>query len=163
MSRQSLIALPLLAAALAGCGGTNAPRTVPDLRGERLDVAEERLDARGLDWEEIGGGNLGIVVRSHWQVCDQEPRPGRRGTTVRLVVERTCTNLELEPPVVPDVVGLSLEDATEQLDDLGIEHAAESEDDDTPLIEHLWEVCGQDPSGGERSSFVELYVERDCD
>jgi beta-lactam-binding protein with PASTA domain len=163
MPRQSLITLPLLAVALAGCGGKTAPKPVPDVRGERLDIAEERLDARGFDWEEIGGGNLGILVRSHWQVCDQVPRPGRRGTTVRLVVERTCPNMQLEPPVVPDVVGLSLEDANDELDELRIGHDTQPEEGETPIVEHLWEVCGQDPTAGERSSFVDLYVERDCD
>jgi hypothetical protein len=47
---------------LAGCGETSKPRRVPDVRGQRLDLAEDRLDARGLDWEEIGGGTLGIVI-----------------------------------------------------------------------------------------------------
>ena len=61
---------------LAGCGGTAKPKPVPDVRGQRLDLAEDRLDVRGLDYEEIGGGNLGIVIRSHWWVCDQAPAPG---------------------------------------------------------------------------------------
>jgi hypothetical protein len=30
------------------------------------------------------------VVRSHWYVCDQEPRPGKKARTVRLIVERDC-------------------------------------------------------------------------
>jgi hypothetical protein len=77
-----------LAALLAGCGGTAQPKRVPNVRGERLDVAEARLDARGLDWEEVGGGTFGVVVRSHWYVREQIPAPGRKATTVRLVVER---------------------------------------------------------------------------
>jgi hypothetical protein len=36
------------------------------------------------------------------------------------------------------------------------------DDDDVPLVEHLWEVCYQDPSPGARGSYVELYVDRDC-
>jgi len=81
------IAVILLALALAGCGAAPQPRRVPDVRGQRLDIAEARLDARGLRWEEIGGGVFGVVVRSHWYVEDQIPLPGRRATTVRLVVE----------------------------------------------------------------------------
>ena len=60
------------------------------------------------------------------------------------------------------MIGESLEDAEEKLDDLGIGHDVETYDDE-PLVEHLWEVCDQDPGWGERASFVELYVERDCD
>jgi PASTA domain-containing protein len=78
----------ILVLLVAGCGGTAAPKRVPDVRGERLDVAEARLDARGLGWEEVGGGTFGVVVRSHWYVREQLPEPGRKATTVRLVVER---------------------------------------------------------------------------
>jgi beta-lactam-binding protein with PASTA domain len=156
---------PFLAAILllAGCSEAAKPKRVPDLRGQRLDLAEDRLQARGLDWEEIGGGSLGIVIRSHWQVCDQEPKPGRLGRTVKLVVERECPDIPPQPPFVPDVIGLSLEDANHELDDLGFAHDAETYDDDVPLVEHLWEVCGQDPAPGTRGLYVELYVDRDCD
>jgi hypothetical protein len=51
-------------------------------------VAEARLDARGLGWEEIGGGTFGVIVRSNWYVREQIPAPGHTATTVRLVVER---------------------------------------------------------------------------
>jgi hypothetical protein len=81
-------ALILLTLALAGCGGMPQAKRVPDVRGQRLDVAEARLDARGLRWEEVGGGVFSVVVRSHWYVEDQVPLPGRRATTVRLVVAR---------------------------------------------------------------------------
>jgi hypothetical protein len=80
MRKALVIALAML---LAGCGGTAHPK-----RGERLDVAEARLDARGLGWEEVGGGTFGVVVHSHWYVREQIPAPGRKATTVRLVVER---------------------------------------------------------------------------
>jgi beta-lactam-binding protein with PASTA domain len=148
---------------LAGCAEPTKPKRVPDIRGQRLDLAEDRLQARGLDWEEIGGGSLGIVIRSHWWVCDQVPRPGRLGRTVKLVVERECPAARPQPPFVPEVTGLSLEDATDELDGLGIAHDAETYDDDVPLVEHLWEVCSQDPTPGARGSYVELYVDRNCD
>jgi hypothetical protein len=83
-----ITALILLAFVLAGCGSTPQPKRVPDVRGQRLDVAEARLDARGLRWEEVGGGVFGVVLRSNWYVEDQIPLPGKRATTVRLVVVR---------------------------------------------------------------------------
>ena len=73
---------------LAGCGGTAQSKRVPNVRYERLDVAEARLDARGLGWEEVGGGALGVIVRSNWYVREQIPKAGTKATTVRLVVER---------------------------------------------------------------------------
>ena len=76
---------------LAACGdGRPEPHRVPDVREERLDIAEARLRDRGLEWEELGGGVLGILVRSNWQVCDQDPRPGTKARTVQLIVERDC-------------------------------------------------------------------------
>src|SRR2546421_13043966 len=74
----------LVALVLAGCGATPHARRVPDVRGQRLDLAEARLDARGLRWEELGGGVFGVVGRSNWYVEDQVPLPGRRATTGRL-------------------------------------------------------------------------------
>ena len=81
-------ALILVLMLVAGCGGAGQAKRVPDVRGQRLDLAEARLDARGLRWEEVGGGVFGVVVRSNWYVEDQIPLPGKRATKVRLVVVR---------------------------------------------------------------------------
>jgi hypothetical protein len=79
----------ILAAALAGgCGGEAKP--VPDVEGKRLDVAQEILDDEGLEYEVIGGGALGVIVRSNWEVCDQRPRAGVEAQSVNLVVARSC-------------------------------------------------------------------------
>ena len=85
MRTALLIALVVL---VAGCGGAAVPKRVPNVRWERLDVAEARLEARGIGWEEVGGGTFGVIVRSNWYVREQIPRAGARATTVRLVVER---------------------------------------------------------------------------
>lgn len=82
------IALFICVAAVAGCGETPTPKRVPDVKYERLDVAEARLEARGLQWEEIGGGAFGVVVRSNWYVREQIPKAGKQATVVKLVVER---------------------------------------------------------------------------
>jgi beta-lactam-binding protein with PASTA domain len=155
---------------LTGCGSSE-PRRVPDVRGQRLDVAERHLLDRGLDIDEIGGGALGVVVRSNWTVCAQEPPPGRRATTVRLIVDRSCpapTEPPVPaggPPVMPSVLGESLEDAKERLDVLGISYDAVNREDpdDEPLVDRLWTVCDQAPEPGAASTQVTLYVEHFCD
>jgi len=140
-----------------GCGGRSSPQRVPDLRGERLDIAEERLDARGLDFEELGGGAFGILVRSNWYVCSQEPRPGTTAQSVRLIVERDC-------PVstVPSVLGLRLDRAAALLEARDIDYRALTRGGNTPLALRRWQVCEQEPYPGAYASFVELEVARDC-
>jgi beta-lactam-binding protein with PASTA domain len=68
-----------------------AATSVPDLVGERLDVAEDDLQEKGLDYKEIGGGTFGIVVLSNWEVCETKPSAGDdvgQGDEVKLIVER---------------------------------------------------------------------------
>ena len=66
-----LFALAIVCAlAATGCGG-NDPTVVPDVAGERLDVAVEELEDEGLAYEVIGGGAFGVVVKSNWRVCSQ--------------------------------------------------------------------------------------------
>ena len=83
-----LAAFPFLVAACGG--GSSQAHRVPDVRGERLDVAEQLLRDRGLDYSELGGGTFGILVRSNWEVCEQHPNPGTRARQVRLIVDRDC-------------------------------------------------------------------------
>ena len=62
---------------------------MPKLKGERLDVAEDLLNEKGLKHKEIGGGSFGVVDRSAWEVCETRPGAGKRTkTTVRLIVDR---------------------------------------------------------------------------
>lgn len=73
-------------------GGTVIVKTaVPQLVGERLDVALERLDRAGFDPDVEGGGVFGIVDESNWEVVFQEPGPGvvlEQGSSVHVQVER---------------------------------------------------------------------------
>jgi hypothetical protein len=76
-----------------------------------------------------------------------------------------CGDEEDRRPVgngVPDVVGLSLEDAKEVLDDAGITYYVGTPSGQTPVIDHLWEVCDQDPAPGAEAWKVELAVDREC-
>ena len=84
---------------------------------------------------------------------------------VLLLVASGCRAEEHERPVangVPDVVGLSLEDAKETLDDAGVYYEVRAPEGQTPLIDHLWEVCAQHPAAGADAFEVELDVDREC-
>jgi hypothetical protein len=61
----------------------------PNVTGQRLDVAEMHLDAKRLRYREVGGGTFGVVVRSNWNVCSQEPSAGAKNPgRVNLIVGR---------------------------------------------------------------------------
>jgi beta-lactam-binding protein with PASTA domain len=64
---------------------------VPDVVGLRLDVAREQLEGDGFEVEASGGGVLGIVVESNWEVQAQTPTAGTRrdpGAAVEVFVDR---------------------------------------------------------------------------
>ena len=161
LSARIFLGALLVGVAAAGCGSRAAPQIVPNVTGVSLDAAEARLDARRIDHVIAGGGVFGVIVRSHWQVCDQEPRAGRRASEVVLVVERACsTGPSRRAEVVPDVEYESLDDAEAELREAGLGYDVVP--DGVIFIRANWSVCDQDPASGEWSSTVELYVERDC-
>jgi beta-lactam-binding protein with PASTA domain len=63
---------------------------------------------------------------------------------------------------VPDVVGLSLEDAKETLDEAGFSYEVRAPEGQHPLIDHLWQVCEQHPLPGTDATELELDVDREC-
>lgn len=73
-------------------GGTVITKVrVPELVGQRLDVALDRLTRSGFDPDVEGGGLLGVVVEANWEVVAQDPAPGgflEQGSTVRVEIER---------------------------------------------------------------------------
>jgi hypothetical protein len=148
----------LLGAALllacAGCGKT-VPKRVPDVTGERLDVAENTLDALGLHYRTVGGGVFGIVLRGRWHVCEQIPKPPAVAATVVLTVERACA--------APGVVGETLANARDELSRAGFLTRAHSLDGNAIVVESHWTVCRQSVSeGAGDGKAVDLYVAHDC-
>ena len=153
----SLLAGAVLA---GGCGGT--ANRVPDVEGDRLDVAQEQLDDAGLGYEVIGGGTLGVVVRSNWRVCDQDPAPGKRAKSVELRVARSCAGPQ-PFETVPYVIGLPLDEAKGKLERRGLDYDVQEQGLGEVLVESNWTVCDQWPYSGERAGAVQLYVEHVCD
>lgn len=82
---------------LAGCGGSDEdPATapvMPDVGGQQLDVALSDIKSAGFedDVDVDGGGILGVVDESNWQVCEQSPAAGEPITDApKLTVDRSC-------------------------------------------------------------------------
>lgn len=73
-------------------GGTVIVSTaVPDVTGQPLDVAKERLTRAKFEADVQGGGTFGVLVEENWRVSSQAPGPGtqlEQGSSVRLVIER---------------------------------------------------------------------------
>ena len=149
-----------VALAVAGCG--RDVHRAPDVTGQRLDVAQERLEAVGLSYDTVGGGTFGVVIRSHWFVCEQEPKRGTLTKTVRLVVSRSCPEPRPTPGIVPNVTGWRLDVAEDELERLGFRFEAYPTDDGSIVVRENWTVCEQYPGGGESGASVELHVRHDC-
>jgi eukaryotic-like serine/threonine-protein kinase len=117
--------------------------TVPDLSGQTLDDARERLRDLGLEAdvsrEESEDAEAGTVLR-------QEPEAGSavdEGSTVELIVAE-----EPEAVEVPDVEGESQERAAELLSGAGLEVDVETVAVEQPSQDGV--VQSQSPGGGER-------------
>ena len=147
-TRYAAVGLLLLAGASA-CGGHAT--AVPDVTGERLDAAEDALDAAGLRYRTVGGGTFGIVIRSRWIVCRQSPAPKRVARSVTLFVARSCS--------VPGVVGLRLDDAEDVLEEAGYGIEVHSLDSGPVIVRHFWNVCSQSESD---ANTVDVFVAHDC-
>jgi beta-lactam-binding protein with PASTA domain len=157
--KVNAVLLVFLLVVAAGCGSERRRQVVPDVRGERLDVAERQLDATGLEFDRLGGGAFGILVRSHWFVCSQQPHAGKLASKVTLVVDRSCP--PVAPPVVPDLVGLRVRHAEVLLAKLDVRFEA------VPLptaarVASDWVVCDQQPPGGERAAELTLFAAPSC-
>jgi hypothetical protein len=92
VTRAGAVQTVTVASSAITTGGTVIVKTaVPDLVGQRLDVAKDRLQSSGFDADVSGGGLLGIVVDSNWQVVTQDPGPGvmlQQGSSVHIHVEK---------------------------------------------------------------------------
>lgn len=74
---------------------TDAPATMPDLRGRSLRVAHEALGLRTTVNATDAKSGRAIVLAASWQVCTQDPAPGAPfdGSAVTLTVVKfgeTC-------------------------------------------------------------------------
>lgn len=87
------VAVPIvLLIGLSACSSGPDPK-MPGVVGRQLDVALQDIKTAGFQGEVdvAGGGMLGIIDKSNWQVCEQSPQAGQAVTTTPHVnVKRTC-------------------------------------------------------------------------
>lgn len=140
------------------------PDGIPYVVGRDLQKARDAVWMAGYHYikphDALGRGRVQLLY-SNWQVCDQDPGPGKtdKGTTVRLGVVRTNEDCPAQPiptaepsapdGVMPAVVGRSVNvvrdalrgDAKIDIDDLRGSRPV--------IIENHWQVCTQIPAAGE--------------
>jgi hypothetical protein len=90
------------------------------------------------------------------------------GTLSAVVIAAGCGATEphhraVRPARAPDLVGVNLDDAEEQLGRLDIPYRVVTPDGEEVWVEHFWTVCDQTPAAGAKARTVELDVDRDCD
>jgi hypothetical protein len=73
--------------------GTVITRTlVPNVVGQRLDIAKRQLELRRFEVDVDGGGGiLGVIRERNWHVSAQRPAAGtylEQGSSVRVTIER---------------------------------------------------------------------------
>lgn len=155
---------------------------MPDIVGERLDVAKSDLSAAGVSEDKVevvGGGSLGVVDESNWTVCEQAPPPGSTAEDVRVLVNRVCVDEEspegadtpattaeapAEPPsasgdsdlmTLPNAVGMQLQLAQDTMQAAGF-FVLTSHDatgqNRLQVSDRNWKVCNQIPPGGSEVS-----------
>jgi hypothetical protein len=67
--------------------------TVPDVVHGQLDLVHDYLDGLGISHDTSGGGLLGILDNSSWQVCATDPPVGAPladGDFVELYAQHSC-------------------------------------------------------------------------
>jgi serine/threonine protein kinase len=70
-----------------------APVAMPDVIGGRVDYVQDYLDGLGIDHDTVGGGILGILDESSYQVCASAPRPDNTlevGHKATLYADHSC-------------------------------------------------------------------------
>ena len=82
---------PIVLLGLVGCGGDKPP-LMPSVVDLKLDVALSDIERAGFsnEVEVLGGGLLGVIDKSNWTVCQQEPAAGQDVEKPRLTVDRAC-------------------------------------------------------------------------
>lgn len=136
---------------------------MPQVVGLDLQKARDAVWFAGYHFikshDALGRGRMQLLL-SNWQVCDQNPGPGKidKDTTVRLGVVRKdedcpTTPLPTAKPsapdgIMPDVLGRSVNVVRSALRDEVKVDADDLKSGRAIIVENHWQVCTQDPAPG---------------
>jgi beta-lactam-binding protein with PASTA domain len=99
--QQALIVFGLLAVIGSVLPDQTKPASaLPDVVGQRLDVAKEKLASAGVEDDDVkvlGGGTFGVLAESNWTVCEQSPAAGTKASSAQVTVARTCGGASSTP------------------------------------------------------------------
>jgi Domain of unknown function (DUF4839)/PASTA domain len=100
-----IVAIAAAAMSVTGCSGGDAVM-MPDVVGKRLDVAISDVKRAGIEDEVdvVGGGLFGVLDKSNWTVCSQDPASGAPISKAppRVTVERECDSESAASPEPPE-------------------------------------------------------------
>jgi beta-lactam-binding protein with PASTA domain len=163
--------------ALVGCEKKEA--AVPNVIGQRLDLAQSHMKDAGLKYEAIGGGTFGILDESNWTVCSTEPVAGQKSSdkAVKLIVDRVCSTSQsgtvnqsssstttTSPSAgavsegsitVPNVVGKDLQTAQDTMQAAGLRNLTSHDSTGQgrlQLVDRNWKVTEQSPAAGTKAN-----------
>ena len=100
MRALRLVVALVVLTGLVGCGASR-PHVMPPVVGLKLDVALSDIERAGFskEVEVLGGGIFGVLDKSNWTVCDQQPAAGVEITDQpRLTVDRACGEASAPSP-----------------------------------------------------------------
>jgi hypothetical protein len=97
------------------------------------------------------------------------PRILRRMSVLRISIAvlavlacAACGSRAVEPKPVPDLVGMNLQQAEDELDSRGLGHDAVGGGTFGIVVRSNWQVCRQVPVAGKKAKAVTLHLARGC-
>lgn len=136
------------------------PITVPDFKGQSLNLATSQAESVGLNDDNILSKSVSgesIWSSKEWEVCEQSIPPGskiKKSSPIEFTVERDCSKVKdgaLADVTLVDVTNMKLGDAKSEIADNSSNLITFIEEDFTKnsrsvWSENNWVVCSQSPA-----------------
>lgn len=152
--------LALVSTTIACVADEEAALIIPDVVGEAGNTARDTLEESGLEVELVAGDGA-VWSPGNWEVASTDPAPGEEFEVedeiiVHLVRPEDQESVDDDSSdaqfiEVPDVVGLKGDEASNILEQAGLEADFISEDG-TVMMPSNWEVESTEPIAGDEAS-----------